>query len=510
MYVRRMVNSVVMRYFTSKASFILLLVVLSMGSICAQEFDLSVKEKNEILSEFNDYLSISNVSDDALGIQNNLDFLTSYLTRLDFEVSKWEVKETPYLYANLNVGAEKTLLIYLQLDALPADSSNWEQKDPFSPVLKHKIGSDWKEVEKGSEPIDSLALFARGASDSKGPAFSLLYALKRLHREGITPEVNIKIIGDTEEEKGSKNLTSLLALKSDELVADALLILDGTRSLADVPTLTFGARGIATMKLTVYGAPSELHSGQYSGISPNPWYLMNQLVASMVGDHEEILINEFDPYKESVTDLGYFESLDLGTFEQLESRLESKLYTDRLHPQQVYQHPSLILRGISSNTANVKTRIPTEVTAEFELRLTPETPAERQFDLIQKHIREQGYLILPHPPTRAEHKEYLKLLTMETTVGSVAFRTPIDSKFGDWLVNGIQRGLGKTEVLKLNTTGGSQPIGKFIDALQIEGIALRIPNPDAQIHAANENIRLKNLFEGIRSLLGILTQSDDF
>jgi len=77
-------------------------------------------------------------------------------------------------------------------------------------------------------------------------------------------------------------------------------------------------------------------------------------------------------------------------------------------------------------------------------------------------------------------------------------------------VSGIQKGLGNIKVLKLNTTGGSQPIGKFIDALQIEGIALRIPNPDAQIHAANENIRLKNLFEGIRSLIGILTQSDGF
>ncbi len=499
-----------MRYFTGKVSMIFSLVVLSMGSVSAQEFDLSVKEKNEILSEFNDYLSISNVSDDALGIQNNLDFLTNYLTPLGFEVTKWKVEETPYLYADLDVGAEKTLLIYLQLDALPADNSNWDQKDPFSPVLKHRVGGAWKAIEKGSEPIDSLALFARGASDSKGPAFSLLYALKYLDRKGITPEVNIKIIGDTEEEKGSKKLTSLLALKSDELAADALLILDGTRSLADVPTLTFGARGIATMKLTVYGAPSELHSGQYSGISPNPWYLMNHLVASMVGDHEEILIDEFDPYKESATDLRYFESLDLGTFEQLESRLESKLYNDRLHPQQVYQHPSLILRGISSSSASVKTKIPTEVTAEFELRLTPETPAERQFDLIQKHIQKQGYLILPYPPTKAQRKEYLKLLSMETTVGSVAFRTPIDSKFGDWLVSGIQRGIGKTEVLKLNTTGGSQPIGKFIDALQIEGVALRIPNPDAYIHAANENIRLKNLFEGIRSLLGILTQSDDF
>jgi len=499
-----------MRYLIGKASFILLLVVLSRGSLSAQEFEFSVKEKNEILSEFSDYLSIPNVSTDAVSIQNNLDFLKDYLTPLGFEVTNWKVEETPYLYADLNVGAETTLLIYLQLDALTADGSIWEQKDPFSPVLKQQIGGVWVEVEKGSEPIDSLALFARGAADSKGPAFSLLYALKYLDRKGITPKLNIKVIGDTEEEKGSKNLSSLLALKSEQLAADALLILDGTRSLANVPTLTFGARGIATIKLTVYGAPSELHSGQYSGISPNPWYLMNQLVASMVGDNEEILIDEFDPYKESATDLRYFESLDLGTFEQIESRLESKLYNDRVHPQQVYQHPSLILRGMSSNSASVKTRIPTEVTAEFELRLTPETPAIRQFDLIQKHIEGQGFLILDESPTNKQRQQYLKLLTMETTTGSVAFRTPIDSKFGDWLVSGIQKGLGNIKVLKLNTTGGSQPIGKFIDALQIEGIALRIPNPDAQIHAANENIRLKNLFEGIQSLLGILTQSNDF
>ena len=92
----------------------------------------------------------------------------------------------------------------------------------------------------------------------------------------------------------------------------------------------------------------------------------------------------------------------------------------------------------------------------------------------------------------------------------MAFRTRIDSKFGDWLENGIKYGIGDTEVLKLNTTGGSQPIGTFIDALKIEGIALRIPNPDAQIHAANENIRLQNVFDGIKSLIGILTQPNGF
>lgn len=499
-----------MKQIVRKSFFALFVIVTMHASVKAQEFQLSREDKSEILSEFIQYLSISNVSDDVKGIEKNLDFLTCYLVPIGFEVSTWKVNDIPYLYADLNVGGEKTLLIYLQLDALPADASKWEQPDPFSPALKKEENNQWVDARVGEKSLDSLALFARGASDSKGPTYSLLYALKYLSKNGLSPKVNIKVIGDTEEEKGSKNLTSLLEMKSNELKADALLIIDGTRSLADVPTLTFGARGIATMQLTVYGAPSELHSGQYSGISPNPWYLMNELIGSMVGENEQILIEDFDPYKESSAELSYFKSLQLGTFEQLESRLESKLYTDRMHPQQVYQHPSLILRDISANPGAVKTRIPTKVTAEFELRLTPETPAQRQFDLIKKHIEKRGFLILDNQPTKDQRQEFRKILSFKTTTGSVAFRTRIDSKFGDWLENGIKYGIRDTEVLKLNTTGGSQPIGAFIDALKIEGIALRIPNPDAQIHAANENIRLQNVFDGIKSLIGILTQPNGF
>ena len=499
-----------MKQIVRKSFFALFVTVTMHAPLKAQNFQLSREDKNEIFSELTQYLSISNVSDDVKGIQKNLDFLTCYLVPLGFEVSTWKVNDIPYLYADLNVGGEKTLLIYLQLDALPADASKWEQPDPFFPVLMKEENKRWVEARLGEKSLDSLALFARGASDSKGPTYSLLYALKYLSKNGLSPKVNIKIIGDTEEEKGSKNLTSLLKMKSNELRADALLILDGTRSLADVPTLTFGARGIATMQLTVYGAPSQLHSGQYSGISPNPWYLMNELIGSMVGENEQILIEDFDPYKESTAELSYFKSLQLGTFEQLESRLESKLYTERIHPQQVYQHPSLILRDISANLGSVKTRIPTKVTAEFELRLTPETPAQRQFDLIKKHIEKRGFLIIDNQPTNEQRQKFSKILSFKTTAGSVAFRTRIDSKFGDWLENGIKFGIGDTEVLKLNTTGGSQPIGTFIDALKIEGIALRIPNPDAQIHAANENIRLQNVFDGIKSLIGILTQPNGF
>ena len=60
-------------------------------------------------------------------------------------------------------------------------------------------------------------------------------------------------------------------------------------------------------------------------------------------------------------------------------------------------------------------------------------------------------------------------------------------------------------VVKASTTGGSQPIGAFINALQRPAIAVRIPNPNNNIHGPNENLCLQNLKEGIGSCLGILT-----
>ena len=113
--------------------------------------------------------------------------------------------------------------------------------------------------------------------------------------------------------------------------------------------------------------------------------------------------------------------------------------------------------------------------------------------------------MLESDATNEQRAKTLKLVRIQTNSGSVAFRTPLNSRLGNWFEKGIKKGLQHNEVLKLTTTGGSQPIASFINTLNIDAIALRIPNPDANIHGPNENIALKNLFEGIQSLLGIFT-----
>ena len=53
---------------------------------------------------------------------------------------------------------------------------------------------------------DDWRIFARSASDAKGPINSFLIALDIIAEKGIEPDYNIKVIMDMEEEMGSPNL----------------------------------------------------------------------------------------------------------------------------------------------------------------------------------------------------------------------------------------------------------------------------------------------------------------
>ena len=86
-----------------------------------------------------------------------------------------------------------------------------------------------------------------------------------------------------------------------------------------------------------------------------------------------------------------------------------------------------------------------------------------------------------------------------------AFRTPFDSEPGIWLNKAMNRAFGK-DPIKIRISGGSLPISPFVDALQIPAVTVVTVNSDNNQHGPNENIRLGNYKEGIKTALAILTQ----
>ncbi|MFS4467742.1 M20/M25/M40 family metallo-hydrolase [Maribacter sp. 2210JD10-5] len=465
------------------------------------------------ITTLKDFLSLPNNGQAPDNIDKNLAWCERNFQALNFNTEVLISNGVKHLFAERKYKrAKRTILFYLQIDGQPVDSSQWMQENPYVPVLKECKENEcqiipWDKLTKNFNP--DWKIFARSASDSKGPAIAFLQVLRVLDERKINPSFNIKVIMDFQEELGSPTLPKLVETNRDKFLADAMLIMDGTRPPGNLPTLMFGARGIATMKLTVYGAYKDLHSGQYGNYAPNPVFALSRLLGSMKDEKGLVQIPGFydgiemnENRKKAINTVPEDREQLLETLGIAQPESVGNTY------QEALQYPSLNVRGLRAAWVEdgVRTIIPSEALAEIDMRLVPETPAERQIELIKKFITSKDFHILDREPTHEERRTYPKIIRIDSRIGSRPFRTDLNSPLGEWLGASMEYVFGKGNYVQMQSTGGSQPIAPFISVLDIPAISVRIPNPDNSIHAPNENLRLGNFHEGLKMCLGILTR----
>ena len=138
-----------------------------------------------------------------------------------------------------------------------------------------------------------------------------------------------------------------------------------------------------------------------------------------------------------------------------------------------------------------------------------ESDGYRLHDLIKNHIKNLGYIVLDHEPSKAERMKYDKIVKFNSTVSYPAFRTDIDSDLGKWLSKALKNTFGVEPVLR-RTSGGSVPISPFVNVLNIPAVGVPTVNKDNNQHSPNENIRLTNYIRGIETFIGILSSKLDY
>ncbi|MGH9162106.1 MAG: M20/M25/M40 family metallo-hydrolase, partial [Vicinamibacteraceae bacterium] len=251
-----------------------------------------------IVGELVQLLSIPNVAADEDDIRRNATLLRTMLERRGFAAELLETDGNPLVYGEMRVpGATRTLLLYAHYDGQPVNPPGWKQPTPFTPILRDG------RLEDGGREIPNLdtrsafepdwRLYARSASDDKSPIVALCAALDGLKASNLAPTSNVRVILDGEEEAGSPSLVPAIARYRDKLGADVMLILDGPVHPSGRPTLVFGARGIVTLDLTVYGPKVALHSGHYGNWAPNPAMRLAQLLATFKDDNGRVLVEGF-------------------------------------------------------------------------------------------------------------------------------------------------------------------------------------------------------------------------
>ena len=473
----------------------------------------AIDQDQKLFQEFYDFLSLPNDANIPDQLIANIEWCERSFKKRGFKTQPLKTDRLPLILAEKRFNRNyPTVLFYVQVDGQPVDPTKWFQKDPFLPVLKSMNSKgEWQEI-----PWDNLKkdydedwrVFARSASDAKAPINSFLIALDIMDEQNLEPNYNIKVIMDMEEEMGSPNLPNAVKKYRKKLKADRLVILDGPRHPSNEPTLTFGARGIATIQLKVHGPKYPQHSGHYGNYVPNPAIRLSQIIASMKNQDGIVTINGFYDGIE-ISDKARKIMAQVPDDENEIRRSIGISEIDKVadNYQESIQYPSLNVRGLKSGWVEkeVRTIIPSFALAEIDVRLVKETDPNRLIGLIKEHIQKQGYHIIKKDPSDVERMKYGRLITFKSKISYTAFRTPIDSPIGDWLSSAIRNGFEMEPIIK-RTSGGSVPISPFVNTLGVPAVTVPTVNPDNNQHSPNENIRVGNLIESVRTHLAILAQ----
>ncbi|MES3034391.1 MAG: M20/M25/M40 family metallo-hydrolase [Gemmatimonadota bacterium] len=482
-------------------------------SLAAQATPASVKawraaHERQIVEELIQLVAVPNVARNNADMRANATLLTQLFQRRGFTVQASRDSTAPVLLATLAATHPRgTLTFYIHYDGQPVEAKEWTSCGPFAPCLIGASGPVPITADTKFDP--AWRVFGRSASDDKGPIVALLNAVDALKATGRGPEWNLKVVLDGQEEAGSANFIRYVAEQGQQLTADLVITLDGPRHPSTRPTMYYGVRGGAGLTLTVFTARMDLHSGNYGNWAPDPSMRLGRLLASMKDDDGRVTI---DGFYDSVTPLTPTERSALDAMPDVEamlatdfgiaqperrgSRLEEKLNQPTLNV--------LAMDAGGGTKAPARTAIPAYATARLAMRLVQGIDPVRQVDLVIAHVRKQGYtVVIDRDPTDAERRAHRLLARIDRGRGTAAARVSMDMP----LARGVVAALTRDGVapVQLPTLGGSMPFAEFSETLKLPTVGVSLVNHDNNQHGPDENIRLRNLFEGVELLAAIMT-----
>jgi acetylornithine deacetylase/succinyl-diaminopimelate desuccinylase-like protein len=455
--------------------------------------------EREILREFSDLLAIPNLASDLPNIQRNATAIRALLEKRGLRTELLSLGDAPPVVVGdlAAPNAGRTIAFYAHYDGQPVDPAKWKS-DPWKPVMRDRAG---REVNWGkAKSIDpEWRLYARSAGDDKAPIIGMLAALDALRAAREQPKVNLRFVFEGEEEAGSPHLSQYLAKYPKTLRPDAWVLCDGPVHQSRQMELFFGARGTVDLELTVYGPIKGLHDGHYGNWEPNPVIRLTHLLASMRDENGRILIKDF--YDE-VKPASAPERAALRKIPDVESDLRREFQIgategEGKHLNELLLLPALNVRGIEAGQvgASASNTIQPEARASIDFRLVPNETPESVKPLVERHLEDQGYTIVRDTPSAAMRMQHPKLVRVQWGAGYPPARTPLDLPLSREVAE-IMTAAGHDPV-RLPTVGGSIPMYLFQQPENTSVIGLPIANHDDNQHAADENLRLQNLWDGI-------------
>lgn len=500
---------------------LLLIAALAAPSHSLQGADTSLRARvgawraareHAIVRELTDLLALPNLADDSVNIRRNAAHLAGMLARRGFRARLLETPGSPpAVFGELTVpGATRTVVFYAHYDGQPVDSARWTSP-PWRPVLRDGPLPGGREIPypaAGARFDPEWRLFARSASDDKSPIVAFLTGLDALRALGVAASVNLKVFLEGEEEAGSDHLRDMLTRHAALLRADLWIFGDGPVHQSRRPQISYGVRGVMGAQLTVYGPARPLHSGHYGNWAPNPNVMLAHLIAGLRDEEGRITI---PGYLDDVRPPTAAERAAFATIPPVEEQLKGELRLGRTEGSTRLAErlliPALNVSGIQGGltgpgSANV---IVSRATAYLDFRLVPDQRPDRVRTVVEAHLRRLGWHVVAEAPDSATLRGHPRVVRVEWGEGYPAFRTALDHPAARAVLRAAESALGEP-LIQVPTSGGSLPLYQFEEVLRVPLIVVPIVNHDNNQHAENENLRIRNLWDGIELYAGLVAR----
>lgn len=423
------------------------------------------------------FLSIPSVSaqeEHAADVEKCADFLVSKLTSLGFDAKKHLTDIHPIVVAHSpKVEGKPTVLIYGHYDVMPVDPIGEWESDPFTPTIRDG------------------RVYARGASDDKGEIMAHILGAEEIIREDGALPLNVIYLLEGEEERGSYSLFDFIRKPEvqQELACDVIVVSDTGMAAVDIPSFSYGLKGLCCFELEIAGPAMDLHSGIFGGAVANPITALCEMIASTHDENNHITVEGFydgvseiaNWEKESWKRVPGMSDAELAELTGVPALRTEKGYTGA---ECVYARPTFELNGISGGYEGEgsKTVIPTKAMAKMSCRLVPGQDPVEVMKKIEAHFRK----VCP-PGVR---------MTFTMQHAGDAYISDPHSVYGKAAQKALEETFGNPPVLVRE--GGSIPIiAEISKVLGKDALFLGLDLPDARIHSPNENMRLEIFEKGI-------------
>ncbi|WP_158737250.1 M20/M25/M40 family metallo-hydrolase [Alteribacillus sp. YIM 98480] len=385
-----------------------------------------------------------------------------------------ETEGNPVVYGEIiNKQENFTLLIYGHYDVQPSGPVEEWLSPPFEPTIRDE------------------KIYSRGAGDNKGQLMAQILGIKSyLEVFGSLP-INIKFVFEGEEENGSTNLASFVASHQDLIKADMVYTADGSMHESGAPFVLLGVRGVLGVELTAEGAQWDNHSGNMGNILPNPVWPLVELLQTMCDRNGNILIEGFydNIKKPSLEEERLLKELPF----DLESTAKKVGYSKLNMSGEDYYRlltmtPTFNIAGFNSGFSGegLKGVIPGQAKVKIDMRLVADQDPEDIYQKVCDHVRKYA------PEVKVKHLGEMK--PSRTAAGLEVVQ----------LINEAVAEAYHTEPVLQPSLGGSLPVYVWTDILKVPSVIVPYANFDQANHSPNENLNLKNYFNGMKCISHVI------